>query len=78
LPYLQQANARLTTFARNDRGMQFSLAGHTNLEFAIGNAGGCTLSHNGKPLKPERREGTLYHYRSAKHGLEELRLHCSH
>jgi hypothetical protein len=78
LPYLQQANARLTTFARNDHGMQFSLAGHTNLEFAIGNAGGCSLSHNGKPLKPERREGTLYHYRSAKHGLEELRLHCSH
>ena len=78
LPYLQQANARLTTFARNDRDMQFSLAGHTNLEFAIGNAGGCSLSHNGKPLKPERREGTLYHYRSAKHGLEELRLHCSH
>ena len=78
LPYLQQANARLTTFARNDHGMQFSLAGHTNLEFAIGNAAGCTLSHNGKPLKPQRRDGTLYHYRSAKHGLEELRLHCSH
>jgi hypothetical protein len=78
LPYLQQANGRLTTFARNDDGMQFSLAGHTNLEFAIGNADGCSLNHNDEPLKPVRRDGTLYHYRSAKHELEELRLHCSH
>jgi len=77
-PYLQQANARLTTFARHEDGIQFSLIGHSTLEFAIGNARGCTLSHNDKPLKPELREGTLYYYRSAKHGLEELRLHCSH
>ena len=77
-PYLQQANARLTEFVRNKNGLRFSLAGHTNLEFAIGNAAGCYLNHNGERLTPVRREGTLYHYRSAKHGLEELRLHCSH
>lgn len=77
-PYLQQANARLTDFAREAGGLRFSLAGHADLEFAIGNAAGCSLSHEGESLAPVRREGSLIHYRSAKHGLKELRLHCSH
>lgn len=77
LPYLQQANARLTDFTQTETGLAFSLQGYAALEFAIGNAKGCALRHAGKILSPVRREGNIHHYRSAKHGLVELRLQCS-
>lgn len=76
-PYLQQANARLTDFTQTETGLTFSLRGYAALEFAIGNAKGCALRHAGKILSPERREGNIHHYRSAKHELVELRLQCS-
>lgn len=77
LPYLQQANARLTDFTQTETGLAFSLQGYAALEFAIGNAKGCALRHAGKILSPVRREGNIHHYRSAKHELVELRLQCS-
>ena len=76
-PYLQQANARLTDFTQTRSGLAFSLKGYAGLEFAIGNAEGCTMRQAGKRLAPVRREGSVYHYRSAKHELTELRLQCS-
>lgn len=76
-PYLQQANARLTDFTQTETGLTFSLRGYAAVEFAIGNAKGCALRHAGKILSPERREGNIHHYRSAKHELVELRLQCS-
>ena len=77
-PYLQQANARLTAFTRSPDGFQFSLQGHDALSFTLANVKGCRLEQGGQPLSPVRRSGGTYHYRSAKHGLEELRLRCSH
>ena len=78
VPYLQQANGRLTTFSRDGRDLRFSLKAMTSLAFSLGNARGCTLSHQGKTLKPAGREGRLYHYRSAARELNELRLQCPH
>ncbi|MBQ23785.1 endo alpha-1,4 polygalactosaminidase [Alcanivorax sp.] len=78
VPYLQQANGRLTAFSRDGRNLRFSLEALTSLAFSLGNAGGCTLSHQGKTLKPAGREGRLYHYRSAARELNELRLQCPH
>ncbi len=77
-PYLQQANARLTSFEQLPDGLRFSLQGYEGLSFALANVSGCQLRHNGKILSPSRRSGGVYHYRSARHGLEELRLQCSH
>ncbi len=76
-PYLQQANGRLTAFAQQDTGLQFSLRGYTELEFAIGNASGCVLTQAGQRLNPQRREEGVHYFRSAKHELVELRLQCS-
>jgi len=76
-PYLQQANGRLTAFAQQDTGLQFSLRGYTELEFAIGNASGCVLTQAGLRLNPQRREEGVHYFRSAKHELVELRLQCS-
>lgn len=77
-PYLQQANARLTAFEKLPDGWRFSLQGHEGLSFSLANMSGCQLRQNGKVISPARRSGGLYHYRSARHGLEELRLQCSH
>ena len=77
-PYLRDANARLTSFEMLADGFRFSLQGHEALSFTLANAGGCQLKHKANVLSPARRNGNLHYYRSAKHGLEELRLHCSH
>ncbi|WP_246968552.1 endo alpha-1,4 polygalactosaminidase [Alcanivorax sp. S6407] len=77
-PYLQQANARLTAFQKQPDGFRFSLLGYDALSFTLANVSGCQLKHNGRVLSPTRRSGGIYHYRSAQHGLEELRLECSH
>lgn len=77
-PYLQQANARLTGFSRSEDGLRFSLSGHAPLAFSLGHVRGCSLTHNGQRLAPASKDGNLYHYRSANHELNELRLRCSH
>jgi hypothetical protein len=43
LPYLAEANARLTEFARDGKGLSFGFAGHVPLSFALANAQGCRL-----------------------------------
>jgi hypothetical protein len=44
LPYLAEANARLTEFARDGKGLRFGFAGHVPLSFALANAQGCRLT----------------------------------
>ena len=78
MPYLQQANGRLTSFSRDQTGLLFSLSARAALEFTLGNAQGCTLVHQGKTLKPASRKGRLSDYRSAARELNELRLQCPH
>lgn len=77
-PYLREANARLTVFEKLPDGFRFSLQGNEGLSFALANVGHCQLRHNDKLVPPARRSGNIHYYRSAKHGLEELRLQCSH
>ncbi|EKF75607.1 hypothetical protein A11A3_02022 [Alcanivorax hongdengensis A-11-3] len=75
--YLQQANGRLTAFQRQGKNLVFSLHARAPLRFALANATGCRLSHDGKILTPARRQGDIFHYRSSARGLNELRLQCS-
>ena len=78
VPYLQQANGRLTAFFRDGKSLRFSLAAMAPLDFTLANAQGCTLRHQGQTLKPVGREGRFFHYRSAARELNELRLQCPH
>ena len=78
IPYLQQANGRLTAFSRNGKRLQFSLSAMAPLAFTLANVEGCTLRHQGNIIKPIGRHGRFNRYRSAARELNELRLQCPH
>lgn len=49
-PYLIDANGRLEGWQRDGRRLKFSLRGHMPLEFSLGDAAGCRVRADGKPL----------------------------
>ncbi len=76
LPYLAEANARLTTFVRDGKGLHFGLTGHVPLSFALANVQGCRLSAGGRPLSPYRQAAGLHHYRLEHHAESAFKLDC--
>jgi uncharacterized protein (TIGR01370 family) len=48
--YLADANGRVERATRDGTGMNFALRGHLPLAFTLGNAVGCQVSADGKPL----------------------------
>lgn len=76
LPYLAEANARLTEFARDGKGLSFGFAGHVPLSFALANAQGCRLTAGGRPLLPYRQAAGLNHYRMEQHAESAFKLNC--
>ncbi len=63
LPYLAQANGRLSAWQPAPGGWSAALKAHVPLEFVLGSVGGCTVHGDGRPLTPVRRSGELNHYR---------------
>jgi len=76
LPYLAEANARLSAFERDGKGLRFGLAGHVPLSFALANAQGCRLTAGGRPLLPYRQAAGLNHYRLEHHAESAFKLDC--
>lgn len=76
LPYLADANARLTAFERDGKSLRFGLAGHVPLAFTLGNAHGCRLRAGSRVLSPYRQAAGLHHYRLDHHAESSLKLDC--
>lgn len=76
LPYLAEANARLSAFERDGKDLRFGLAGHVPLSFALANAQGCRLTAGGRPLLPYRQAAGLNHYRLEHHAESAFKLDC--
>lgn len=76
LPYLQSANARVTTFTRQGNSLRLGLSGHVPLDFTLANADGCTLKAAGKEIKAEQAADGLRHYRMESHAEPALELRC--
>lgn len=76
LPYLASANAKVTRFERQGRGLRFSLAGYVPLEFALANSDGCALQAGGKDIKAVTAADGLRHYRMDAHAEPALELRC--
>lgn len=76
LPYLASANARLTSFTRQQGGLRFGLAGHVPLEFALGNAAACQLSAGGREIKAVQAADGLRLYRLERNAESALELRC--
>ncbi len=53
-PYLREANARLTEWSTRDGNIHFTLKAYQAIEFALSDAGNCTVSANGKPITAHR------------------------
>ena len=77
LPYLSEANARLTDWQVQNGGrqVQFKLQGHVPLEFALANAERCSVSADGRALAAQRRDGALTHFRLSAHAAT-IELRC--
>lgn len=77
-PYLVSANARAERASRPSGGeLRLVLSGHMPLEFALGNAAGCSVQADGKTLHPSAVRGTTAHFSLTSHALEDLRIHCA-
>ncbi|MGE5387085.1 MAG: bifunctional glycoside hydrolase 114/ polysaccharide deacetylase family protein [Betaproteobacteria bacterium] len=76
-PYLRQANARLSGWQNDRDGLRFELRGHQALEFALANAGRCTVSADGKPLKPFRQTEGAAFFR-VDHAAAAIQARCPH
>ena len=57
LPYLREANGRLSDWRRQDNGrsLSFRLAAYRPLSFSLARSEGCAVRANGRPLAADRR-----------------------
>ena len=62
-PYLHEANARIASWKANGESLRFTLSGHLPLEFSLAASPRCTVSADGKPIKPRRVNGGLLEFR---------------
>jgi len=62
-PYLHEANARIAGWKANGDSLRFTLSGHLPLEFSLAASPRCTVSADGKPIKPRRVNGDLLEFR---------------
>lgn len=75
-PYLADANARLSRFERQGRGLRFGLNGYMPLEFALAGADRCRLRDGARELAPQRTENGLQYFRLEQHDAPLLELDC--
>lgn len=74
LPYLEDANGRVTGFERHPDGMTLTLTAHVPLRFALRDARGCRVQANGRALTvPSSDATTSYELRDAS---AEIQLRC--
>lgn len=77
LPYLAQANGRITQFQRDaDGSLLLSLSAQAPLIFTLDNAKGCRLYQNNKSVARQRLSGQQLTVRSQHRELNALRLRC--
>ena len=62
-PYLREANARIADWQAGSDSLRFTLKGHQPLEFTLAASPRCSVSVDGKPLKPRRVNGDLLEFR---------------
>lgn len=75
-PRLVSANARIDSFVAQRGRWQWQLGGHVPLELTLEQPATCRLLANGRELKPQRREGALFHYRLTDHAARPLEAIC--
>jgi polysaccharide biosynthesis protein PelA len=75
VPMLDNANAALRNWQRTADGASFRLEGHVPLEFSLANAQGCTVTGDGKALRPVHREAARTDYRMKDHAAQ-IELRC--
>ncbi len=61
--YLRNANARLASWAVNDKNLKFSLKGHQLIEFSLADSRRCSVNSNGSPLFPSRTNDNIQYFR---------------
>ncbi len=76
LPWLAEANARLSSFQREGSRLRFGLSGHVPLQFALGGGNACRLLAGGRPVSPWRQAAGLNHYRLDSHAEPALDYRC--
>ncbi len=76
LPFIESANARLSSFERQARGLRFGLDGHVPLRLTLANAQGCRLYQGRQSLIPARQDGGRLHYELSGHEGLAFRLDC--
>jgi hypothetical protein len=74
VPYLAEANARLTGWERGADGLQFALDGHAPIEFSLANALGCRVRTDGKPVTA-KSGGALARFKLS-HAAAKVKVSC--
>lgn len=77
IPYLVDANARVSHFSRQPQGVDFTLTGYMPLKFTLGQMQGCSLWHKGEKLTPIKQEQSNQIYEIATDTHDDFNIRCS-
>ena len=73
---LISANAQLQSVQKVTSGYRWDLIGHVPLEFTLAHADRCTVTAEGRVLKPRRTSDELDHYKIASHAARPIEATC--
>lgn len=76
LPYLVDANGKVTEFKRDKNEISFHLQGYLPLQFSLGNMKDCTLKQKSKLINGTNQGQDIYTYTLTSKDSDELQISC--
>lgn len=76
LPFLQEANTRITRFIRNNKGIDFSVEGYLPPKFTFANMDFCSLWNKKEKIAPQSQDGHQKSYAFEKGVKYDLSIQC--
>lgn len=77
LPYLHDANARVSRFTRTQNGFEFTLVGYMPLKFTLANVDNCRVTSDKKSLTAKSHSGNQQSFELARDTQHDFTIHCS-
>lgn len=76
LPYLVEANGKISHWQQQDNLLQARLEAHVPLQFAFANLQSCQLTADNRTLKASRVSDNIYFFSLPKHAVATIRIEC--
>jgi uncharacterized protein (TIGR01370 family) len=76
LPFLMDSNARVSHFARKDKGIDLGLEGYMPIKVTFANMNGCSLFNREEKQVPHEEKGNQKYYEFKNKAEHELSIRC--